>query len=68
MENAKLIETKGARLIGLHAIQAVHDQATQVHKIYVTATWSRRYQSGPMLSATPAGDKSSDQPECNSGN
>jgi len=23
MENAKLIETKGARLIGLHAIQAV---------------------------------------------
>jgi len=39
MENAKLIETKGARLVGLHAIQAVHDQATQVHKIYVTATW-----------------------------
>jgi hypothetical protein len=32
MENAKLIETKGARLVGLHAIQAVHYQATKSTK------------------------------------
>ena len=40
----------------------------QVHKIYVTATGKSLLSVRPMFSAAPAGDKSSDQPECNSGN